>query len=41
MLRASKPGVLAQFSARVAAGHHRSALFCFKVGGIALPGRAV
>jgi hypothetical protein len=40
MLRASKPGALAHFSARIAAGHHRSALFCFKVGAVVLPNRA-
>jgi hypothetical protein len=39
-LRASKPSVLAHISARVAAGPYRSALFCFKVGAIVLPGRA-
>jgi hypothetical protein len=39
-LRASTPSTLARISARVAAGPNRSALFCFKVGAIALPNRA-
>jgi hypothetical protein len=41
MCRGSKPGTLAHFSARITAGHHRLALFCFKVRALALPSRAV
>jgi hypothetical protein len=41
LLRASKPGALAHFSARIAAGPHRFALFCFKVSAVVLPNRAV
>jgi hypothetical protein len=41
VVRASNPNACSHFTARIAAGHHRSALLCLKVSDIAFPNRAV